>query len=242
MFDIRFRKGRLRACGRFPGSSRNGRLRLGVFGPGLVLILHAYVLSDFALPQQLSMPAPLFNGSSGFYEHHGIRWGVHHVGPHSELFFQFGAGMQAVPPIRADGLHASRLGVGGRSGNWNWNFGLTAAQASGRSRHTIAPHLTLSPGQFGVLRATTQRPFIRSFVPVVNDLVDASGQSLRRDYQQAVADHVMERQASMERQEARLHLLRQQSEARVRKKRSERNCRENAEPALRLGRPRASTE
>ena len=116
---------------------------------------------------QSHLSTPWRGASSGFYERVGVGWGFRQQTPGGFFFFNNG-GPGPLPPFGGfdPGAQAS-FGVGGRSGNLSWNFGVVASQGSSQSIVSQSPSIVLPNGGTGFFYDTIQRPFVMGIVPIV---------------------------------------------------------------------------
>jgi hypothetical protein len=132
--------------------------------------------------QQITVTTPLYGVSDSFFESFGVGFGFgfpqgnfgamsNDSGRSSIVGFNpFPVGFGGVLPGFGgfDPGAGATFGCGVRGAGFMGGFALAAQQGSDRSTSMTAPSLTLTNGAPGFIAATTQRPFVTSFIPVVN--------------------------------------------------------------------------
>ena len=111
--------------------------------------------------------------------------------------------------------NASTFGIGGRHGGWDWNLNFTASQGSSYSNVSTTPFLTLPNGGFGFINDTVQRPFVTSFVPVVNGQTFEQRQAVLRHFEDSANRYLQEHRIQQQRETAELEQLRRESAERI---------------------------
>ena len=133
--------------------------------------------------------------SNGFYERFGVSWGFRQQTPGGFFFFNNG-GPGPLPPFGGfdPGAQAS-FGIGGRSGDLSWNFGVVASQGNSQSIVSQTPSIVLPNGAAGFVYDAFQRPFVMGLVPVVGaqPISPLRERWLRLQYQRAMENGGVDR-------------------------------------------------
>jgi len=131
----------------------------------LTLVATSLSVVSIGTAQLIHLETPIQTTDHSFYESTGVGWSF------QKGNFRFDwPGGNALPQFGGfDPNEAANLGFGvnGRGGRFRLN--LTMAQGSSTTRTTASPSLVIPNGGFGFLNNTINRPFVTSFVPVVND-------------------------------------------------------------------------
>jgi hypothetical protein len=164
---------------------RFGKREAIMFAKAFIAMLAALVAGGTAHAQQVTVTTPLYGVSDSFFESFGVGFGfgfpqgnlggINSDSGRSSIVgfnpFPVGFGGGALPGFGVfDPGGGATFGWGVRGAGLMGGFALAAQQGSTRSSTMTAPSLTLTNGAPGFIAATTQRPFVTSFVPVVNGL------------------------------------------------------------------------
>ena len=134
------------------------------FVVGVAVVVVAWLATEPATAQQVTVSTPMRSVGDSFYEQMGVNWGFNWKGGG----VSFGGPNMAAPPFGGFDPNAGLRGgfaLGGSKGSGYLNF--AAGQGYRQNFVSQAPSVTLSNGRPGFFSDTSQSPFVIGHIPIV---------------------------------------------------------------------------